>query len=107
MTNSYLSLFFLETMDLFNSYITNPVIGSVKTVGSIFVRSSSTAKQQDAVEALVKSEMKNMKSEMALKQQSFGYQSLPRMSKGFLKLAAISGCAAVVMSAYGSHSIYK
>lgn len=96
--------FSLEVMDLFNSYITNPVVGSVKTIGSIFVRSSSTAKQQDAVEALVKSEMKSMKTEMALKQQSFGYQNLPRMSKGFLKLAAISGCAAVIMSAYGSHS---
>ena len=98
------SFYFLAIMDLFNSYITNPVVGSVKSIGSIFVRTASTTNQKDSVEALVKNEMKNIQNELVLKQTPFGYQNLPRISRGFLKLAALSGCAAVVMSAYGSHS---
>lgn len=79
--------------DYINSYITGPV----KQLGTILTRSaSSTAdKSGKTVETIVKHEY--------MKPEPFSYNQLPLTSRGFLKLAALSGAAAVAMSAYGSH----
>ena len=77
--------------DFLNSYVTGPV----KQLGSILTRSASSAADKKTVETIVKHEY--------MKPIPISYTQLPFASRGFLKLAALSGAAAVAMSAYGSH----
>jgi hypothetical protein len=78
--------------DLLNKYITSPI----KQVGSFFYSTKPSGKgQEKLIETLIKHEYQQM--------PPFSYNQLPRVSKYFVKVAAISGLAAVVMSAYGSH----
>ena len=68
----------------------------IKKIGSIFTRQSSNTPTEKVVETIIKHEYQ--------KQEPFGYHQLPRVSRNFLKIGAISGLTAVIMSAYGSHS---
>ena len=76
--------------DYWNRYVTWPV----SKLGSIITRSSSSSPEK-VIETIVKHEY--------MKPEPFGYRHLPLASRTFLKLAAVSGMAAVCMSAYGSH----
>jgi len=80
--------------DYLNKYVTGPL----NHLGSYLPRFSSTAPKQTEkiIETIVKHEYQQL--------EPFGYKNLPRISRYFLKIAAISGLTAVVMSAYGSHS---
>ena len=80
-------------------YLSKYVTGPIAKVGSVFTRSVSTANQNKPVEKVVETIVKHE----YMQQEPFGYKHLPRLSRGFLKVAAISGFTAVVMSAYGSH----
>lgn len=75
--------------DWYSHYVKGPVV----KLGSYFsTRRSSTEK---VVETIIKHEYQKL--------EPIGYKQLPRISHMFLKVAAFSGLAAVVMSAYGSH----
>lgn len=80
--------------DYMNKYVTGPL----NKIGSYFPRFSSSATKQTEkiIETIVKHEYQQV--------EPFTYKNLPRISRYFLKIAAISGLTAVVMSAYGSHS---
>ena len=80
--------------DYINKYVTGPIA----KVGSIFTRSSSSKTPEKIVETIIKHEY--------AKVEPFGYKQLPRISKIFLRLSAISGLTAVLLSAYGSHGIF-
>ena len=90
-------------VDLLNTIITGPA----KKVGSILVRAVSTDKQSTEAYStdakVLKEQLKQAENALKKSTAPFGYHSLPNASRGFLKLAAVSGLAAVVMSAYGSH----
>jgi hypothetical protein len=75
--------------DFFNKYLTS----FLQKVGSNFPRPNSNKSQEKFVETIIKHE----------KTMPFGYQSLTRSSKLLLRLSAISGLTAVLLSAYGSH----
>ena len=82
-------------MDILNSIALNPV----KKIGSILFSSQnrpSSTTDNSSIKPI----------QPAIKQPPFGYTSLPGISRGFLKIAAISGLTAVVMSAYGSHGYH-
>lgn len=76
--------------DWYNRYVTSPIY----KMGSYF----STKSNGKVVETIIKHEYQKL--------EPFGYKQLPRISHMFLKVAAFSGFAAVVMSAYGSHGIF-
>jgi hypothetical protein len=80
--------------DYMNKYVTGPI----NKIGSYIPRfSTSSSKQTEKIiETIVKHEYQTL--------EPFSYKNLPRVSRYFLKIAAISGLTAVVMSAYGSHS---
>ncbi len=82
-------------MDILNGFITNPA----KKIGSILFssqkRPSSTSENSSVKVAPT-----------VVQHPPFGYTNLPGVSRGFLKIAALSGLSAVVMSAYGSHGSY-
>lgn len=82
-------------MDYMNKY----VMGPLNKIGSYIPRLTSSASQptEKIIETIVKHEYQQM--------EPLSYKNLPRMSRNFLRFAAISGFSAVVMSAYGSHSI--
>lgn len=75
--------------DWYSRYVTGPV----GKLGSYF---STKAGNSKVVETIIKHEYQKL--------EPIGYRHLPCHSHAFLKLAAFSGLAAVVMSAYGSHS---
>ena len=79
--------------DYINRYVTGPIV----KVGSIFTRSSSSSPPEKIIETIIKHEYEKV--------EPFGYRQLPRMSRVFLRLSAISGLTAVLLSAYGSHGI--
>jgi len=79
-------------MDILNSVLTNPV----RKIGSILF--SSQNRPSSTGDSSPKQQVQSV-----IKPPPFGYTSLPKVSRGFLKIAAISGLTAVVMSAYGSH----
>ena len=74
-----------------NKYVTGPV----QKLGSIFTRSSSNKTPEKVIETIIKHEYE--------KSEPFSYKLLPKTSKIFLRLSAISGLTAVLLSAYGSH----
>ena len=81
--------------DYMNKYVTGPIY----KMGSYMPRFSSTSSKpptEKVIETIVKHEYQQL--------EPFSYKNLPRVSRYFLKIAAISGLTAVVMSAYGSHS---
>lgn len=79
-------------MDYLNKYVTNPVV----KLGSFFSTAANRSSEK-VVETIIKHEYQQL--------EPFSYKQLPRVSRLFLKCAAISGLTAVAMSAYGSHSI--
>ena len=76
--------------DYWNRFVYSPAA----KMGSYVWRSSSTQPEK-VVETIVKHEY--------IKPDPFSYKHLPVASRTCLKLAAVSGMAAVCMSAYGSH----
>jgi hypothetical protein len=82
-------------MDYLNKYITNPVV----KIGSFFSTAANRSSKEKVVETIIKHEYQQL--------EPFSYKQLPRVSKLFLRCAAISGLTAVAMSAYGSHSMLK
>ena len=82
-----------------SDYLSKYVTGPIYYLGSYMPRFSSTAPKQTEkiIETIIKHEYQQL--------EPFGYKNLPRISRYFLKIAAISGLTAVVMSAYGSHSM--
>ena len=78
-------------MDYMNKYITNPI----HKLGSYITRSSSSSHPEKVVETIIKHEYQKL--------EPFGYKQLPRVSKLFLRAAALSGMSAVLLGAYGSH----
>ena len=82
--------------DYFYKYVTNPVI---KLGGSIFKRQSSGQSGDKVVETIIKHEYQKL--------EPFGFKQLPASSCFLLRVAAISGCCAVVLSSYGSHGNFR
>jgi len=78
-----------------SDYINKYVNGPVQKIGSFFSRTYSNKGPEKIVETVIKHEYEKM--------APFGYNSLPRASKLLLRLSAISGLTAVLLSAYGSH----
>lgn len=78
--------------DYMNKYVTKPV----QKFGSYFLGGSKQTEK--IVETIIKHEYQPS--------EPFGYKNLPRISRNFLRIAALSGLSAVVMSAYGSHSLF-
>lgn len=76
--------------DWYNKYVSSPV----SKVGS-YIGLPSLTKKEKVIETIIKHEYQKM--------EPIGYHSFPCSSRRFLKIAAISGLTAVVMSAYGSH----
>ncbi|CAF0768209.1 unnamed protein product [Brachionus calyciflorus] len=83
--------------DILNTIVVNPV----KKIGSIFIRSSSSKTDTEKIveKVIVKHEYEKL--------PSLGFKNLARSPKVFLRFAALSGAAAVMMSAYGSHVFNK
>lgn len=79
--------------DWYNRYVTSPIY----KMGSYFSTKSSGSNGK-VVETIIKHEYQKL--------EPICYKQLPRISHMFLKVAAFSGFAAVVMSAYGSHGIF-
>ena len=82
-----------------SDYMNKYVAGPINKIGSYIPRFSSTSSSKPTekiIETIVKHEYQPL--------EPFSYKNLPRVSRYFLKVAAISGLTAVVMSAYGSHS---
>lgn len=75
--------------DWLGRYVTGPV----GKLGSYFTRTSKQGEK--VVETIIKHEYQKL--------ESIGFRHLACHSQLFLKVAAFSGLAAVVMSAYGSH----
>jgi hypothetical protein len=84
--------------DYMNKYVTGPIV----KLGSYFNRSVSSLSGGQSGEKVVETIIKHEYQKL----EPFGYNQLPRISRNFLRVAALSGLTAVVMSAYGSHSIY-
>ena len=82
--------------DYLNKYVTGPIY----YLGSYMPRFSSTSSGSKQPEKIIETIVKHEYQQL----EPFGYKNLPRISRYFLKIAAISGLTAVVMSAYGSHS---
>jgi hypothetical protein len=80
-----------------SDYINKYVNGPVQKIGSFFSRTYSNKAPEKIIETVIKHEYEKI--------APFGYNSLPRASKLFLRLSAISGLTAVLLSAYGSHGI--
>ncbi|RNA14027.1 transmembrane protein -like [Brachionus plicatilis] len=80
--------------DILNTIVVNPI----KKIGSVFTRSSSS-KTETVEKVIIKHEYEKM--------PVLGFKSLAKSSRIFLRLAALSGAAAVVASAYGSHVFNK
>jgi hypothetical protein len=76
-------------------YMNKYVIGPYKKLGSLFSRGSASSAPEKVVETIIKHEYQKL--------EPFSYRQLPKMSRCFMKIAAISGLTAVIMSAYGSH----
>lgn len=76
--------------DILNSIVVNPI----KKIGSVLIRSSSS-KTETVEKVIIKHEYEKL--------PVLGFKNLANSSKVFLRLAALSGAAAVVASAYGSH----
>ena len=81
--------------DILNTIVINPV----KKIGSIFVRSSSSKTDAIVEKVIIKHEYEKL--------PVLGFKNLAKSSRLFLRFAALSGAAAVVMSAYGSHGITR
>ena len=89
-------------MDILNSYVTNPI----KKIGSFVLSTQAISTMSDSGKTKAPS-AEPLPNPKSVPQVAFGYKSLPVFSRGFLKVAAISGLGAVVMSAYGSHSKFS
>ena len=81
--------------DFINKYVSGPV----QKIGSFFSRTYSNKAPEKIVETIIKHEYE--------KTIPLGYQSLTRTSKILLRVSAISGLTAVLLSAYGSHVFSK
>jgi hypothetical protein len=76
--------------DYFNKYI-----GSyISSIGKIFVKSkpASLSKATETTIAQVKQNLENL-----------GFLHLPKQSRFLLRIAGVSGLAAILLSAYGAH----
>ena len=75
--------------DYLNKFVITPVSQFTTYLG----RSNKTEK---ILETVIKHEYQKL--------EPFSNKQLPHVSRGFLKVAGLSGLSAVLLSAYGSHS---
>lgn len=75
--------------DWYNRYVTGPFY----KMGSYF--STKSKNSEKVIETIIKHEYQKL--------EPIGYRHFSKCSQTFIKVAAFSGLAAVLMSAYGSH----